>query len=292
MTDHGELSTGRDFRVYKAGMDASLAVKIADICTHVRPGTIVDKGCGTGKLLVHLSALWPESRILGLDISTELLHTAAGQPFPHPNASIVKGDIIQRHFPPGSVATVIFSSVIHEVFSYNGYDRESVRLALRNTRMELEPAGRVVIRDGVRPAAGTVWMRCGTETESRFRRFARDFKGRSATPGVTFIERVHDGQRWFILTTHAANEFLSKKDYLENWSIEVNEEFGVFTLHEWQCELKAMGYRILEARSYASPWIFEHRYRGRIWLHADAGDHPGEELPFPDTTAVIVGEAV
>src|SRR5262245_6300383 len=150
----GELSTGRNFQVYKAGMDASLAVKIQDICPHIRPGTIVDKGCGTGKLLVHSSALWPASRIIGVDISQELLRTAQSQPYPHANVTIMAGDIIQQHFPAGSLSTVIFSSVIHEILSYNGYDRALVRLALRNTRTELESGGRLIIRDGVKPADG------------------------------------------------------------------------------------------------------------------------------------------
>jgi SAM-dependent methyltransferase len=291
MTDDGELSTGRNFQVYAAGMDASLAVKIGDICPHVRPGIIVDKGCGTGKLLVHLSEAWPTSRIVGMDASKELLRTAKSQAYPHPNVTILEGDIIQQDFPAGSVSTVIFSSVIHEIFSYNGFDRDVVRLALRNTRTELEPAGRVIIRDGVKPDGGNVWMRCDAETEQNFRRFARDFKRVSTAPGVAFTERVHDGQTWFVLSLHAANEFLSKKDYLENWAIEVNEEFGVFTLAEWSSELEALGYRILEARSYVNPWILEHRYRGRVRLHADGRIRPGEELPFPDTTTVIVGEA-
>jgi SAM-dependent methyltransferase len=291
MTDDGELSPGQDFHIYAAGMDASLPLKIADICPHVRPGSIVDKGCGTGKLLIHLSAIWPRSRIVGIDVSNELLHIAESQPYPLPNVSIVKGDIIQQHFRAGSLSTVIFSSVIHEIFSYNGYDRDKVRLALRNTRTELEPAGRVIIRDGVRPEGGRVWIRCDAITEERFRRFTREFKSASATPGVAFTERVHDRQNWFVLSLHAANEFLSKKDYLENWAIEVNEEFGVFTLAEWRRELEALGYRILEARSYVNPWILEHRYRGRVWLHADSVDRPGHEVPFPDTTAVIVAEA-
>src|SRR5262249_10331529 len=288
MPDDGELSTGRNFRVYAAGMDASLAVKIDDICPHVRPGTIVDKGCGTGKLLVHLSAAWPSSRIVGIDVSKELLRTAKIQPYPHPNVTILQGNIIQQHFPARSVSTVIFSSVIHEIFSYNGYDRDAVRQALRNTRIELESAGRVIIRDGVKPEGGNVWMRCDGVTEQRFRRFARDFKSNSPSPGVAYEERIHDGRSWFVLSIHDANEFLSKKDYLENWVIEVNEEFGVFTLAEWRGELEALGHRILEARSYVNPWILEHRYRGRVWLRADGGDRPGAELPFPDTTALIV----
>jgi hypothetical protein len=95
-----------------------------------------------------------------------------------------------------------------------------------------------------------------------------------------------------VLSLHDANEFLSKKDYLENWAIEVNEEFGVFTLDGWRRELEELGYRVNAARSYLNEWIRDNRYRGRVWLHADGGDGPGAELPFPDTTAVIVGQVV
>ena len=96
MSDEGELSSGRNFGVYAAGMDASMAVKIQDICPHVRSGTIVDKGCGTGKLLVHLSATWPASRIVGLDISRELRRIARSQPYPRPNVTILESDIVQQ----------------------------------------------------------------------------------------------------------------------------------------------------------------------------------------------------
>ncbi len=289
MTSDGELSTGRDFRVYKAGMDASLAVKVEDIGPHILPGTIVDKGCGTGKLLLYLSERWPSSRFFGMDLSRELLHTAESQPYSNANVTIRKGDIADRHFEAGSVDTVIFSSVIHEIYTYSGYDRGRVRQALRNTRTELRAGGRVILRDGVRPEGGMVWMRLDAESERRFRRFALDFKHRA---GAAFTEQVLEGRTWFFLSLHEANEFLSKKDYLENWAVEVNEEFGVFTLEEWQQELTALGFGMVMARSYLNPWILEHRYRGKVWLHDDAGGKPGPELPFPATTCVLVGEAV
>src|SRR5713226_4673471 len=98
MPDKGELSTGRDFAVYKAGMDASLAVKIDDIFPHVWTGFIADKGCGTGKSLLHLSERWPESNIVGIDCSHELLQTARNQPFPNPNTRVAEGNVIEQHF--------------------------------------------------------------------------------------------------------------------------------------------------------------------------------------------------
>ena len=54
---------------------------------------------------------------------------------------------------------------------------------------------------------------------------------------------------------------------------------------------RTLGYRVLHARSYLSPWIVGNRSCGRVWLHADGGSGPGEELPFPDTTIVLAAEA-
>jgi len=293
LNDDGELSHGRDFKVYSAGMDASLGVKIEDICPHVKPGKIVDKGCGTGTLLVHLSTLFPESEIVGMDLSSELLRTSEGQYYANHNVAVVRGNIIHQRFAPGSVSTIVFSSVIHEVFSYNGYDRDQVRLALTNARTELELGGRVIIRDGIKSSyQGKVWMRCDAETEERFRRFAREFKNKSSKPGVEFVEHRIGDETWFFLDMHGANEFLSKKDYLANWAMEVNEEFGVWTLEEWKVEFAKLGYRVRECRSYLNPWIRDNRYSNHVWLHADDGGKPGEALPYPDTTAIIVAEAV
>lgn len=293
LNDDGELSHGRDFKVYSAGMDASLGVKIEDICPHIKPGRVVDKGCGTGTLLIHLSTLFPESEIVGMDLSSELLRTSEGQYFPNHNVSIVRGNIIHQRFRAGTVSTIILSSVMHEVYSYNGYDRDQVRLTLANARKELELGGRVIIRDGIKPNfQGKVWMRCEAESEERFYKFAREFKNKSKTPGVNFTEKRIGDETWFYLDMHDANEFLSKKDYLANWAMEVNEEFGVFTLDEWQAEFEKQGYRVRECRSYLNPWIAEHRYCNHVWLHADDGGKPGEALPYPDTTAVIVAEAI
>lgn len=294
VNDDGELSNGRDFKIYAVGMDASMADKVRDIGPHIRPGRIVDKGCGTGTLLTHLSVLFPESEIIGMDLSRELRRMAEGLHYHNHNVAIVMGNIIKQRFPQGSLSTVIYSSVMHEIYSYNGYDRDQIRLALRNTRKELARGGRLIIRDGIKPdtADCRVWMRADEETSKRFVRFATDFKGKSKTPGIAFEERVIGDQTWFVLSLHEANEFLSKKDYLANWAIEVNEEFGVFTLGEWKSELEACGYRVVQCKSYMNPWILENRYQNRAWLHTDENGAPGALLAFPDTTAVIVAEAL
>ncbi|MBX9690035.1 MAG: methyltransferase domain-containing protein, partial [Candidatus Obscuribacterales bacterium] len=104
LNEDGELSHGRDFEAYSAGMDASMAMKVQDICPFVRPGKIVDKGCGTGTLLIHLSELFPESQIVGMDLSRELLHMSESQHYPNHNVAVLKGNIIHQRFADSSLS--------------------------------------------------------------------------------------------------------------------------------------------------------------------------------------------
>jgi len=303
LTHEGELSSGRDFSVYVKGMDAGLALKIKDIVPYIRPGKIVDKGCANGSLLTHLSTLFPTSSIVGEDLSSELLKQARARHYDNNNVSLVRGNIIKRRFDKGSVDTIIFSSVMHEIYSYTGYDRAKVREALVNARYELVNQGRLIMRDGVSPIDnGTdentmnhrhAWLLCDEETERRFRRFAVDFKGKSRNPGVPFTEHRIDGVTHFNLSLHHAAEFLSKKDYLENWPIEVNEEFGVYGFTSWRKVFADAGFRIIEEESYVNPWVRANRYVGKAALFAIAKDgRPGSKLPFPKTTIRIAAEAI
>jgi SAM-dependent methyltransferase len=303
LTHEGELSCGRDFSVYVKGMDAGLALKINDIVPHIRPGRIVDKGCANGSLLVHLSALFPTSSLVGIDLSPTLLSQARKRRYVNNNVTFVRGNMIKRSFDKGTIDTAIFASNFHEVYSYNDYDRAFVRETLETAREEAVDRGRLIMRDGVSPINnGTdentmnhrhTWLRCDQETERLFRRFAVDFKGKSKNPGVPFTERRFDGVTFFKLSLHHAAEFLSKKDYLENWDIEVNEEFGVYGFTSWRKVFADAGFRIIEEESYVNPWVRANRYVGKAALFAIAKDgRPGSRLPFPKTTIKIAAEAI
>lgn len=282
-----ELTCGRKFDCYMVALDAGLDRKCQDILPHVQPGRIVDKGCGTGRLLSCMIDQFPGSELIGVDLSDRLLQ-AAHEQNTRDKLTLVQANIIDQYFENASLWTVIFSSVVHEIFSYNNYSHDMVRLALKNTRAELAPGGRMIIRDGVKPEPGNVWMLCDAETEERFPRFARDFKRQVPSYKFPFTKISHKGRTWFGLDSHHANEFLSKKDFLANWDLETQEEFGVFTLKQWREELTKLDFRILQAYSYLNPWVLEHRYQNHVQLYSDRNGLPGEPIAYPDTTAVIV----
>jgi SAM-dependent methyltransferase len=280
-TDDGELAAHRDFDTYGGQMDASLVQKLDDLVPWIVPGRIVDKGCGTGKLLVELSRRFPESALVGVDLSRELLRRCDENTFAGGDIELLQGDAAAQQLPDGSASTVIFSSVLHEVYSYKGYDLMQVDRALASAAAELRRGGRLLIRDGVSPGEGTWRMRFVSDGAARqFTRFAVEFKhGQGAPHQRLSADEVR-------LPAHFANEFLCKKDYLTNWAIEVHEEFGLLPADAWPARLEAVGVRPLAVRAYVSDWIASHRYQGTVELR----DAEGAALGWPATNVVVVGE--
>ena len=148
-------------------------------------------------------------------------------------------------------------------------------------------------------------------TADRFRRFAEDFsaatEGRRApfcfeevvggaggesvaTINATTTSMVGKGGRWhsFRLSLQDAAEFMSKCDYTDNWASECQEEFAFWSFQQWEQEMEAAGWHVVEAsHAYASQWQVDTRFEGRMQL-LDATT--GDVLPWPSTNMVLVGE--
>ena len=281
LNDDGELGHARDFHTYGTQMDASLKQKLDDLLRWVEPGCIVDKGCGTGKLLVELSKVFPASDFVGVELSREFLRLCDENTYASEDVALVYGNIIEKNVPEASASSVIFSSVTHEIYSYSGYSHAELERAMANAAWELQPGGRLLMRDGVSPPPATWRLRfLDTQTRDTFERFAKEFK---KGQGITH-ERLSGGE--VRLSSHDANEFLCKKDYLKNWHIEVHEEYGALTLEGWRDLLMRVGLAPLHLHEYVNGWIAQNRYAGKVELTDDAGN----VLPWPPTNALVVGQ--
>jgi ubiquinone/menaquinone biosynthesis C-methylase UbiE/nicotinamide mononucleotide adenylyltransferase len=278
VSDDGELGHQRDFLSYGAQMDASLRQKLIDLMPFVRPGRIVDKGCGTGKLLVELSRIFRDSRFVGVDLSREFLRMCDENTYTAQDVEFVQGNVIDQNVKADSASCIIYSSVMHEVHSYSGYLTSKIDTALANAFVELQAGGVVLVRDGVSPPPARWRLRfLKPELRPIFLRFATEFcHGR----GVAF-ESVDE--HTVELTSHDANEFICKKDYQKNWHIEVHEEFGPLTLTQWKAALLHAGFEMLHASEYVNEWILRNRYLGEI----EITDLLGVPVPWPATNCLL-----
>jgi SAM-dependent methyltransferase len=318
----GSLTPTRNYSTYARGMNEIIRLKYLDIQKAIRSGRIVDEGCADGALLAEISRDFPDSDLFGIDLSSEfasrfLERQRAGE-FGGAYVHFFHRNLFDRVFEPESIDTTICNSTLHEIWSY-GNGEKSVRSYLSEKFRQLRSGGRLLIRDVVGPNEGEqeVLLWCSNvdgqnlspkeiiqhpnrspewlnklSTRSRFFLFARDFLG--GQNGFSIKEESHHNRPLFRLTFRQAAEFLSKKDYTDNWSSEMNEEFCFWNFSKWKQVLSEIGFQVCEnpnsqtegSHVYTNPWIVTHRQTG----HTEIMDVQGHPLSWPPTNMVLVCE--
>jgi len=237
---------------YLKGMDTSMRQKVALTAAHLLcEGNLADMGMGSGSGSHALASLYPDLRVIGVDVNAEMVERARER-YSLPNLDFVQGDIAERCLLPGSQEAILNSSVLHHVTSFNGYDREAAGRALAVQAEQLAEHGVLIVRDFLDPGPGTVWLDLPTDdateeaqpnssdprccsTAALFERFATEFRALREPPTDRgFSYRVVDGEtscplrpgfrRYEVAHTHAV-EFLLRKDYRRDWETEVLEEY-------------------------------------------------------------------
>lgn len=295
-----ELAQKRYFHMYGRAMDAAIRQKMEDIFPWINSGTICDAGFGTGLFLRNLARQFADSEIYGIDASRHFFTQAVRRFRSTPRVHLLRANLLKQTFPGGFLDTKIFSSVLHEVYSYNGYRKQAVERTLRASFRELKQGGRLIIRDGIKPERAEIFLRFLPEkhkrfsgnpmiadTETMFLRFAHEFKGGAVAYAVTY---TRGGQRLYKTDSSSAYEFLSKKDFRRNWHIEISEQFGYFTRTEYTALLRRIGFRIAHIRAEQNPWIIKNRWQRKVVLYQKDARGVLRPAPFPATNIVIVAE--
>ncbi len=282
LNEEGSLTETRDYASYAFGMGNNeiIEVKYNDIREAIVPGKIVDEGCADGALLVRIAQDFPDSDLIGIEITGEYMarcreRQRAGQ-FGGTFVHFHQRNITQPVFEENTIDTTICNSTVHELWSYGGGE-QTVRDYLRRKYLQTRPGGRLIIRDVVGPhdKEQEVYLRlerhdgsdeeidaefddrqalarhlAGLSTFARFKRFARDFlvagaavRGESKFPYRN--EALH-GDRFVVLSLRHAVEFMTKMDYMDNWDSEMHEEFAFWSFSEWKAALVVAGFRVLE----------------------------------------------
>jgi len=334
LTEDGSLTEDRNYATYSVGMSHSVLmdVKFGDIKNAVTEGKIVDEGCADGALMVRLAEAFRDSDIIGIDITGEFISRVeerqrAGE-FGGSFMFVYQRNLLQPIFEPASIDTTICNSTLHELWSY-GDQEKSVVGYLREKYRQLAPGGRLVIRDVVGPEnkEDIVYMKLSSvdgesldptdtkalmgadtstlSTETLFYRFAHDFMHdlretgrRDDSTKLQFETESIDDVTYFKLRRKDAVEFLSRKDYHDNWASEMNEEFAFWDFGEWTEALTSVGFQIVHedaveptfSKAYVNKWIVENRWQPCATIYKKNVEGKLVEQPYPVTNMVLVGE--
>ncbi|HEY4177003.1 MAG TPA: methyltransferase [Kofleriaceae bacterium] len=255
---------------------------------YVKPGTIVEIGPGGGVVLDLLEERYADSKIVGVDLSREVIGALEGRAKSHGRAwTVALGAAEDLADIVPAADTVVFCSILHEVYSYTEpkFALASVEAVIKSAFGVLRPGGRIVIRDGVMPAPGTRRIKMlSPDVKATLELYCAQFAGRA----VTYTELAPDRVE---MTTPDAMEFL----YTYTWGpasfpYEVRELYGIMTYDDYVAALLRWcgpAARVVpnELGSYLQPG-----YRENLRTKIELTDERDQPVELPDSNCLIVIE--
>lgn len=263
------------------------------ILEYITGNSIIDIGPGGGALMDLIAEKYPHKKVLGVDIAQNVLDSLRKKKqLENRSWDVLYGDALNlsQYIEKGAVDTIIFCSILHELFSYieyNGkkFNHDTLATAFKSAFEVLPSGGRIIIRDGImtEPAEQKRVIKFLSEEGMEFlARYASDFKGREI--GYTVV-----GQNEVLMPVNDAMEFLytytwGEKSYVH----EVNEQFGYFTpsgFREFIMTVLGTRARIVEFKNY-----LQEGYTIALSQKIEFFDEKRNRIRLPDSTCIVVIE--
>ncbi|MEK4234971.1 class I SAM-dependent methyltransferase [Paenibacillus sp. FSL H7-0714] len=263
----------------------------AVILEHVIGKKVLDIGPGGGVLLDLLEERMPEVTPIGIDISSNVVEALRQRKQREGRQwEVLQGDALnlEDFVEAETVGTVIFSSILHELYSYvplNGkkFNHDTVSAALRSAFDVLSVGGVIIIRDGImtEPTALLRKVRFLEEDGMAWlERYAKDFAGRQ-------LQYQRLGEEEVLMPVNDAMEFLYTYTWGEEAYIhEVQEQFGYFTPTEFASFIEqTLG---KQAKIEVFRHYLQEGYTEALRDRVRFMDESGQEVALPDSTCFIV----
>ncbi|WP_232828344.1 class I SAM-dependent methyltransferase [Kribbella monticola] len=313
--DDGGLTTTRDYKTYADAFETAADRKWLQIKDFVRPGRILDIGCATGATLQLIDAdpRFHESDLIGVEVArhlyAECVHKKEQGLFHNPNVYFYQRNMLgSAVFPPRSIDTTLTLALTHEIWSYADGSRPATVQRFADAVYAhtapggvwvnsdvcgpAEPERPVVLAlddsDGANPDDVTELEAlhdpaayvAGLSTRARFFQFAHDFRRNAKVP-FAYAERAGK----LVLRLADAMDFLTRKDYVDNWLSETHEQFCGLNFAGWSAVAEQAGFSIDPAsKPWRNDWVITHRIAPVAAITTATGD----PIDWPDTHQLLI----
>ncbi len=265
------------------------------ILDYITGNSIIDIGPGGGALMDFIEERYPEKKVAGVDIAQNVLDSLKKKKqLEKRKWDVLYGDALNlgQYIEKESVDTIIFCSILHELFSYIEYtgkkfNHETLAAAFKSAFEVLSTGGRIIIRDGImtEPVSEKRIIKFLSEEGMEFlKRYGKDFKGRE-------IEYTVVGQNEVLMPVNDAMEFLytytwGEKSYVH----EVNEQFGYFTPSGFkEFILSSLG---KEAKIIEFKHFLQDGYAIALSQKIEFFNTDRNPARLPDSTCIVVIEKI
>lgn len=277
---------------YLSGMNQTADYKRV-ILGYITGSRVIDIGPGGGVMLDLIEQELPQVQATGIDISANVIEALERKKQLEGHTwQVLKGDALDlsAYLEPGQADSIIFSSILHELYSYIEFDgqkfnRNTIAAALRSAFDVLSEGGRIIIRDGIMTEPTTLHRRIQflePDGLDWLKRYQHDFAGRA-------IRYELVGEQEVVMPINDAMEFLYTYTWGEDPYVhEVQEQFGYFTPSEYAefiHDTLGKDAVIIEQRNYLQEGYTEALSNRIVFRNED-----GSPAPLPDSTCLIIIE--
>jgi hypothetical protein len=191
------------------------------------------------------------------------------------------------------VGSIIFSSILHEIYSYTEgeegcFDIKSVKTALKNAYESLDEGGRIVIRDGIKTEGNykrRIVFKDGSGLDF-FKNYVSDFKGLKDLSEEEKVSEIDEANLSVCGDVNFIREFMYTYTWgSESYAHEVREQFGYFTLKEYTAFFEEIGAKVIVAKEFLEPG-----YPANLNNYLMLLDEDGNETEYPFSNCIIVVE--
>lgn len=263
-------------KAYLQQMNESADDKL-QMLDYITGNTVLDVGLGGGIMAQLIREHKPHLNVIGIE---KEVYTSAPQYVPYDE--VIQTDARKMHevIECGEVDTVIFSSVLHEVYSYNNYSKSAVLEAIESAYNILPKGGRIIIRDGVMMENNSsILLRFKDDRDvEKLVRFADDFKGREIKFSIGHKKDV-------VIPMNDCMEFLYTYTWgEENYEREVKEQYGIFTPKNYISFIR----RSIPMELITYNHYLQEGHNYHLSKKAELFDENGRRVRFPDSNLLMV----
>jgi SAM-dependent methyltransferase len=171
-------------------------------------GTVLDLGCGNGRNMAYIKAIFDAKACVGIDLSASLLRVARPRMGSQPLPDVVQGSMTDIPFRDGMFAAVACVAALHHSPS-----KTSMRETLDHVRDSLRSGGILVL---------SVWRKW----QERFRgQVIKNYFSFKVRPGLVHVPwkeardgKVHD-REYYLLSRREVARMLKDRYSISSWSV-------------------------------------------------------------------------
>ena len=258
------------------------------ILEYVVGNKILEVGSGSGIHLNMLEDAFPQAQIQGIDISDTVVHALQmKKQCENRRWNIQQGNATELNFNE-KFDTIIFCSVLHEVFSYQSkwgkFSYRPLEEALVKAFSLLNKGGRIIIRDGVMSSDDSMILIrfLNPDGVNFLQQYCDDFKGRDIPYIKVYKNEVH-------MKMNDAMEFLYTYTWgYEAYQCEVQEQYGYLTKEGYEKFVNILWGESTQIK-YSNSYL-QDGYTKALKSKVKFIDIDGEEIPLPNSNYLLVVE--